>query len=123
MVDAIICLNLVRHPALQTARGRETYDQFCDPAFHAANDDIHPVEGAAGVAAAVPRLLLDPGRPLHIRHSPTVRARKGAELFAALLRTDDEVSITADPALAELDYDRRLTWTREEHERPGFGQR
>ena len=117
-----VCLNVVRHPALPVARGQETYDERVDPAAWAANDDIHPTDGPAGVDAAVPRLLLDPGRPLHIRHSPTVRTRKGAELFAERLRATYDIRLTEDAALAELEYDRRLTWTREEHESPAFGR-
>lgn len=119
-MTATLCLNMVRHPAIPVLRGAETYEQWCDPAFWAVNDDINPVEGPAGVAAAVSRLLLDPGRPLHIRHSPTRRTRKGAELFAGYLGAEYDVRIEADSALAELDYERHLTWTREEHESPTF---
>lgn len=122
VIEPTVCLNVVRHPVIPVRRGRETYDQRLNPVFRYFNDAIHPVDGPAGVAAAVPRLLLDRGRPLCIRHSPTVRTRRGAEIFAELLGGEYEVHVTEDPALAELDYDPALLWTREEHGRPDFNR-
>jgi len=116
-MDTTVCLNVVRHPAIPVLRGHETWEQFIDPAFNRANDDIDPVDGPAGVAAAILRLLLDRERPLRIRHSPTVRARKGADLFAEELSKVYGVEVKEDEALAELLYRRDRLWSREDHDR------
>jgi broad specificity phosphatase PhoE len=120
IIDITVCLNVVRHPVIPVRRGQETYDQRLDPAFRRANDDIDPVDGPAGVKAAMPHLLLDAGRPVRIRHSTTVRTRKGAELFAELLGADYDVTIAEEAALAELEYDAARLWTRAEHTHPEF---
>jgi hypothetical protein len=122
-MNGSICLNVLRHPSLPVPRWSETYDQWIDPAFWRANDDVHPERGPAEVAAAVPRLLLDPDRPLLLRHSPAVRTRKAAELFAGHLRAVYRIELLEEPALAELDFDPARVWTRAEHERPDFGPR
>ena len=119
-INGTICLNVVRHPVIPVRRGHETYDQRLDADFRRFNDDIHPIDGPAGVRAVIPHLLLDPGRPLHIRHSTTVRTRKGAEIFADLLRTGYDVTVSEDASLAELEYDATRLWTREEHNHPDF---
>jgi len=66
-----VCLNVIRHPVITVRRGHETYDQRLDPAFRVANDDIHPVDGPAGIHAALPHLLLDAGRALTKRQRPS----------------------------------------------------
>lgn len=113
-----VCLNVFRHPELPVRRGDETYDQFIDRAWRAGNDAVHPERAGGQVAAAVERLLLTPGRPLVIRHSPTVRARRGAELFRQMLTGRLPVTVYEEAALAEPEFDQRRIISRAEFEAP-----
>jgi hypothetical protein len=113
-----VCLNVIRHLELPVARGKETYEQFIDLAWRAGNDDIHPEKGPSQVASTVPALLLDPNRPLVIRHSPAVRTRKGAALFRAALDGRLAVTVREEPALLEPVCSFERLMSREEFERP-----
>ena len=115
---SMICLNVLRHPELPVPRGEETWAQYSDPAFRRTNDDINPERAARQTAAALPKLLLTPGRPLIVRHSPTVRTRKGAALLVAGLPAGVAVTVFEEPALAEPEVHFERVFTREEFEHP-----
>jgi len=100
----VIHLNIRRHPSLPVPRGRETWEQAHDPAFHARNDNVDMALAPAEVRHAAAALELDPDLPLQVWHSDTRRNRRAALLFADVLRPRWEVEVRGVPALGEAPF-------------------
>jgi broad specificity phosphatase PhoE len=118
-VSDLVWLNVVRHPQQPVNRRDATWEQFIDPAWQDANDDVHPVHGPAQVAAGAQEVRLDPDRPLLICHSGYRRTRRGAELFAEALRErHPAIELRELPALREAEIVWPAIMTAEEYADP-----
>jgi hypothetical protein len=115
-----VWLNVVRHPQQRINRRDATWEQFIDPSWQAANDDIHPERGPEQVAAGVEHLRFDAQRPTLICHSPYRRTQRGAALYAAALRERQgpSIEIREVPALREAEIVWPEIMTREEYADP-----
>ena len=117
MTDSI-WLNVVRHPRQPINRRDATWEQFIDPTWQVANDDVHPELGPAQVAASIQSIRLNPDRPLLICHSPYRRARRGAELQAEHFDARMPTELRQVDALREADIVWQRIMTREEYNDP-----
>jgi broad specificity phosphatase PhoE len=117
-VTDTVWLNVLRHPQQPINRRDASWEQFIDPAWQDANDDIHPTLGPAQVAAGVQSIRVDPCHPLLIAHSPYRRSRRGAELLAGHFRDHTTVELRELDALREADIVWPEIMTRDEYNDP-----